>query len=534
MQYYDASKNFNLSTHTDAVISPQKPVSLTETFDYDVFGRIVSTQLGTAAPKLTGYSATGNITNKSDAGSEYIYADPLHVHAVTTIKSKVYNGPGLNDPLTESCDINREQQDITYTAFNQPWVITQSSAPSPDVPIATKQLTYTYDLNNQRIKATYKEGATIKYTRYYFGNMEYEKDAAGNIVRQVHYVNGPTGLIAMLVRESGIADKYFIPYKDHAGSIVTVTDEAGNKVAEQSFDAWGKQRNPYNWSYSGFTPISTGTTNKWLYRGFTGHEHVPQFDLVNMNGRMYDPVVGRMLSPDNFVHDAYNSQHFNRYSYVWNNPVKFTDPGGQDGWSDYEDWDREDRDDNRDETDEDIPEGYHVEDGILYQDVFEALDGTVYHDIEVGSWNGDNGEDDRNWNDFQQEAIEYDHFVLGEERDDRDERDIHSQQVEYDHSFLNINIVKITFEITYTIDKEDNIEIEDITSTFEGVDPPFRWQQTPWTKGKSEVAYTKDGRTIVKAEGTIHTGLGAFGYSKTIEGTFTIDRTGIVDYIFSP
>ena len=48
-----------------------------------------------------------------------------------------------------------------------------------------------------------------------------------------------------------------------------------------------------------------------------------------MNGRMYDPVVGRVLSVDNFVQKPYSTQGYNRYNYVMNNPLKYTDPSGQ-------------------------------------------------------------------------------------------------------------------------------------------------------------------------------------------------------------
>jgi len=67
----------------------------------------------------------------------------------------------------------------------------------------------------------------------------------------------------------------------------------------------------------------------WLYRGFTGHEHLTQFALINMNGRMYDPVQGRMLSPDNYVSTPFGTQGYNRYSYANNNPPSYTDPDGQ-------------------------------------------------------------------------------------------------------------------------------------------------------------------------------------------------------------
>ncbi|KWW31046.1 MAG: RHS repeat-associated core domain-containing protein, partial [bacterium F083] len=67
-------------------------------------------------------------------------------------------------------------------------------------------------------------------------------------------------------------------------------------------------------------------------RGYTGHEMMPEFGLVNMNGRLYDPILGRFLSPDNFVQMPDFSQSFNRYAYCINNPLKFNDPSGEFAW----------------------------------------------------------------------------------------------------------------------------------------------------------------------------------------------------------
>ena len=61
-------------------------------------------------------------------------------------------------------------------------------------------------------------------------------------------------------------------------------------------------------------------------RGYTGHEHLDMFKLIN--GRMYDPIIGKMLSPDNFVQSPEFSQSYNRYAYCFNNPIKYTDPSG--------------------------------------------------------------------------------------------------------------------------------------------------------------------------------------------------------------
>ena len=54
-----------------------------------------------------------------------------------------------------------------------------------------------------------------------------------------------------------------------------------------------------------------------------------EFGLINMNGRMYDPVMSCFLSVDNYVQDPSCTQNFNRYAYCMNNPLKYTDPDGE-------------------------------------------------------------------------------------------------------------------------------------------------------------------------------------------------------------
>lgn len=82
------------------------------------------------------------------------------------------------------------------------------------------------------------------------------------------------------------------------------------------------RRNPADWS-------SLANANSMLDRGYTMHEHLTEFGIIHMNGRLYDPELSRMLSPDNHVQDPGNSQNYNRYSYVLNNPLKYTDPSGE-------------------------------------------------------------------------------------------------------------------------------------------------------------------------------------------------------------
>jgi RHS repeat-associated protein len=88
------------------------------------------------------------------------------------------------------------------------------------------------------------------------------------------------------------------------------------------YDPWGRLRNPIHWNFDDY---------QWDYkfdRGYTGHEHMSEYNLINMNGRVYDPWLGRMLSPDPILQAPSNSQNYNRYTYAMNNPLKYTDPTG--------------------------------------------------------------------------------------------------------------------------------------------------------------------------------------------------------------
>jgi RHS repeat-associated protein len=91
---------------------------------------------------------------------------------------------------------------------------------------------------------------------------------------------------------------------------------------KNSYDAWGRRRNPETWDYDTI-PAPT-----LIDRGYTGQEHLDEFGLINMNGRMYDPYIGRFLSVDPFIQFPGNSQSFNGYSYCLNNPLSYTDPSG--------------------------------------------------------------------------------------------------------------------------------------------------------------------------------------------------------------
>ena len=125
----------------------------------------------------------------------------------------------------------------------------------------------------------------------------------------------------MKQNNAGTSNIYYI-CKDHLGSITALLNTNGTVAEEYSYDAWGQRRNPDDWS-------SNYTAPTLLNRGYTGHEHLDQFGLINMNGRMYDPYIGRMLSPDDYVQSPCFTQSYNRYTYCNNNPLKYIDPSGE-------------------------------------------------------------------------------------------------------------------------------------------------------------------------------------------------------------
>jgi len=204
-----------------------------------------------------------------------------------------------------------EQQSIAYNAFDKVTSITEGD----------KFLQITYGHHRQRIGQQYTAAGSTT-TKVYAGACEY---ITKNGQTTIHtYLNGPEGLFAIMVKEPNGTQYIRYIHTDHLGSWNIISDAGGNRLQETNFDAWGNRRDPNTWR-----AFATKPAEPLFERGFTGHEHLYGFGLINMNGRMYDPVVSRMLSPDNFIQAPDFSQSFNRYSYAWNNPLVYTDPDGE-------------------------------------------------------------------------------------------------------------------------------------------------------------------------------------------------------------
>jgi len=274
-------------------------IPLTETFTYDNMNRLTSSQVTGQAAITTAFdNETGNISAKTGIGA-YDYSLP-QPHAVGTIT------PAAGHTST----ICAEQQDITYTSFNKVKTVTEGD----------NTLDMGYGADHQRIKTVLKNDGNDVKTKYFIGGT-YEKEIInGTTERNLYYISASNGLVAIYEKiGSNIAMHYV--YKDNLGSYNVITDASGSIEENLSFDAWGRRRNATDWTFDNMP------TSFLFDRGFTGHEHLDEFGLINMNGRMYDPKVGAFLSPDVFANSS-STQGLNRYSYAFNNPLAYVDPSG--------------------------------------------------------------------------------------------------------------------------------------------------------------------------------------------------------------
>ncbi len=295
----------NLNARSDA------KRNILETFGYDnlLKDRLTYWSATGGAAKTMTYEANGNILKKTDvstANTGYIYEGPKP-HAVTKVVS----------PTAAFIEQN-QLQNITYTPFNKIESISQPGFGS------YVRLDFTYGPDNERRKTfLYKTSSPVTpyETRYYFDDFEVRELYHKSLTEKIHYLYGPDGMFGIYMLEGGYQEYYYI-HKDYLGSLTAISDAAGNLVESLSYDPWGRRRNPNNWN-------DYNVTSTLFDRGFTGHEHLPQFGLINMNGRVYDPFLARFLSPDPKIGNPENGQNFNRYSYALNNPFKYTDPDGE-------------------------------------------------------------------------------------------------------------------------------------------------------------------------------------------------------------
>lgn len=291
-----------------------------DTMDYDELNRLKSFQEWSQTPQTFSYDLAGNLKTKMDPSastplsSTYTYpaqgAGSVRPHAVQSITAWpgtfTYDDDGneLTSPLGLTA---------SWTSFDMPIKITLQANG------VKRYDQFNYGPEHERAKMISGNGTNVGKITYYAGDIEVETDANGVVTAAKTY--WPMGL-GVDIDAPGAATQRLWTHRDRQGSVKVSTDATGALVERLNYDAWGNRR------YLSGIGISTSIGDNTDNKGFTGQVMLDNVDLIHLNGRVYDPMVGRFLSGDPLISQADNGQSYNRYSYVLNDPIDLIDPSG--------------------------------------------------------------------------------------------------------------------------------------------------------------------------------------------------------------
>ena len=300
VDYSFDARTGNLLSRTDNVWNTS------ESFSYDALNRLTRIRDSEGGDRRMYYDFMGNIAAIDGVG-DLSYGNASRPYQVTGLAVE-----------TGAAPFQLRQQDITYTCFRRPATLVEGG----------RSAAFTYNGSDERVKMYVADGTSSVLMRYYLGG-RYELDITLGNTREKLYLGGDAYSAPMVyVRDSNSDWVLYDIVRDYQGSITHLVDDSdGTVVAEYSYDPWGRLRDPETLEI--YTPGSSTMPDLMLGRGYTAHEHLDWFGLINMNARLYDPALGRFLSPDPYVQAPDFTQNFNRYSYCLNNPLKYTDESGE-------------------------------------------------------------------------------------------------------------------------------------------------------------------------------------------------------------
>ncbi|MGB8981265.1 MAG: RHS repeat-associated core domain-containing protein [Anaerolineales bacterium] len=233
----------------------------------------------------------------------------------TIIDSFHYDPNGNMDCRTES-GVTYKQN---YNADNRISSIAKMDGDCAST-VVVESWSYQYDADGVRVSTAHFTGLNPdpdSFTAYYFGgSYEITTTAAGSAWKKYYSFAGQT-----IMRDAG-GFKYFL--SDLLGSTAVVLDANSAVLEQQRYLPFGGVRTDL--PASGFRIENTDLT-------YTGQRSLPGTGLMDYNARFYSPSLGRFIQPDNVIPGAGNPQSFNRFSYVINNPLRYTDPTGH-AWDD--------------------------------------------------------------------------------------------------------------------------------------------------------------------------------------------------------
>ena len=323
----------NRLTEAETYISDSTTASRTLAFDYDLRGNLKFKTSDVSADKdTTGYEyepGTNRLSEAMIGDVEYRFTPDSSGHI-----EQYACWDDDEDGVDDCADV-----DDTFIGWNARGLaekVTVGDSAADTTPTARDSFHYGPDGARYFKKTEWavESGATttMKTSRkYYAGAYEKTVTVGGETVERVrigdsvvHVRTTPAGMMAT----PSSAFEYV--HRDHLGSVEAVTNEAGAELVVLGYDPYGERRDNDWTARLTEAEIETllGAHGERVSRGFTKHEHLDRTGLIHMNGRVYDPRLGRFLSPDPIVGDPTSSQSWNLYSYVGNNPLSYVDPTG--------------------------------------------------------------------------------------------------------------------------------------------------------------------------------------------------------------
>ena len=273
-----------------------------ESYTYDNLNRLTNVDMAGLGAISRSYDELGNIVSKGNNAYTYYAGRP---HAVKTAFGTTYTYD-LNGNM-----LNGDGKSIVWSSYNKPINIRAGGSLSLFRYGPSRQRFYQYQYNNST--------GNTKITHYF--SPIFEKTITGGVAEYKNYIRVGGKAVAVHTRKANAVDSTEYLLRDYQGSVVAVTDEKGNVKGHMDYDAFGGRR-----PILGLTQLDSIIES--FPRGYTGHEHLDLLGLIHMNGRVYDPKLGRFLSADPFIQFSNNLQSYNRFSYVLNNPMSYTDPSG--------------------------------------------------------------------------------------------------------------------------------------------------------------------------------------------------------------
>ena len=327
-----AYDHLNRLTGAETYLGDDSAASRTLTFEYDPHGN-----LETKTGDVTGYDYDPDLATNRLRGATIDNVARGFPHDTSGhIERYACNDPDDSDDV-DPCD-GVDDTFIEWNARGLAEKVTVGESKTDTTPTARDSFHYGPDgaryFKKSEWAVTSGATTTMKTSRkYYAGAYEKTVTVGGDTVERVRIgdsvVHVKTTPASMMANGSSVFEYV---HRDHLGSVEAVTDASGNKLVVLGHDPYGERRKPDWTGQLTRAEIETllGAHGERVSRGFTRHEHLDRTGLIHMNGRMYDPRLGRFLSPDPIVGDVTSSQSWSLYSYVGNNPLRTTAPNAED------------------------------------------------------------------------------------------------------------------------------------------------------------------------------------------------------------